>query len=89
MRLPPKLTMAEGAAAVAALQATAAANGPLRIDASALTDFDTAALAVLLHAKRLADERRQPFDVRDPPAQLRKLAQLYGVAGLLQLDGAE
>ena len=51
-------------------------------------DFDTAALALLLHARRLAAQRGQAFELRDAPTQLRQLARLYGVDALLQLDAA-
>lgn len=85
MRLPQRLTMADAAAALAALDA-GPASGALRVDASALDDFDSAALALLLHARRLAARRGQPFEIAGAPAQLVQLAQLYGVAGLLQLD---
>lgn len=85
MRLPQRLTMAEAAAALALLDAEPAA-GALHVDASALADFDSAALALLLHARRLAARRGQAFEIAGAPAQLVQLAQLYGVAGLLQLE---
>jgi phospholipid transport system transporter-binding protein len=87
MRLPQRLTMGEAAAALAALDAEPAA-GALRIDAAALDDFDSAALALLLHARRLAARRGQAFEIAGAPAQLVQLAQLYGVAALLQLGPA-
>ena len=62
MRLPPKLTMADAAAALAALRAEASGDR-LAIDASALVDLDSAALALLLHARRLAADRGQAFEL--------------------------
>lgn len=88
MQLPARLTMAEGASAMAALRSAPTVPGPLSIDASTLVDFDTAALALLLDARRLAAQRGQAFELRHAPAQLCQLARLYGVADLLQLDGA-
>lgn len=83
MKLPATLTLPQAAAAWRALQAEPSAG---RIDASALQDFDSSALALLLHAKRLAQAAGQDFAVQAPPPELTQLARLYGVAGLLGLD---
>ncbi|MDR2851916.1 MAG: STAS domain-containing protein [Burkholderiaceae bacterium] len=53
------------------------------VDASALVQFDSSALAVLLEIRRQAAARGRGFAVRNLPARLRELAVLYGVAGLL------
>jgi phospholipid transport system transporter-binding protein len=55
----------------------------LTIDASALRDFDTAALAVLLECSRQARAWGKGFAVRGAPAKLGELAGLYGVDDLL------
>ncbi|MEP6826005.1 MAG: STAS domain-containing protein, partial [Ramlibacter sp.] len=52
-------------------------------DASALTRFDSSALAVLLECRREALARGKSFSVSGLPARLRDLANLYGVAELL------
>lgn len=52
-------------------------------DASALTEFDSGALAVLLACRREALAAGKAFSVRGLPARLRQLAGLYGVAELL------
>lgn len=83
MKLPATLTLPQAAAALRALQAE---PGSGRIDASALQDFDSSALALLLHAKRLAQAAGRDFAVQAPPPKLTQLAQLYGVAALLGLD---
>ncbi len=64
--------------------AAASAEG-LRIDASALSAFDTSTVALLLHAQRIARERGVPLQVTGASAKLRELAQLYGVEELLPL----
>lgn len=87
MKLPARLTMAEAGAVLAALQAQPA-GAALRVDASGLAAFDSAALAVLLHALRLARARGQGFELLGPPDPLRQLARLYGVDALLGLQGA-
>jgi phospholipid transport system transporter-binding protein len=85
--LPRELTLDVAAAALDRLHADAArSQGVLAIDASALTAFDTAALALLLQAKRLAQSAGRAFEVRGVPPKLAQLAQLYGVEELLGLS---
>jgi len=89
MKLPATLTLDSAAAALDRLRADAAGSqGALAIDASALTEFDTATLALLLQAKRLAQAAGRGFDVQGAPPKLAQLAQLYGVAELLGLAQA-
>ena len=86
MKLPPTLTLDSAAAALDTLRADAGGSqGALAIDASALTAFDTAALALLLQARRLAQAAGAAFEVHGAPPKLTQLAQLYGVAELLGL----
>jgi phospholipid transport system transporter-binding protein len=90
MRLPPTLTLAEASAAWQQLhlESVTPASPLLCIDASALTDFDSAALALLLQARREAQAKGMPFEVSGAPDKLVQLAQLYGVAELLGLHSA-
>lgn len=82
--LPAEVTMGRAAALVAQVDAAAAAAaGTLRIDAAALAELDTSAIALLLHARRAAQARGLTFELSHAPAKLRQLAQLYGVAELL------
>jgi phospholipid transport system transporter-binding protein len=53
------------------------------VDASNLTQFDSAALAVLLECERAADAWGKPFALRNAPPKLVTLARLYGVDVLL------
>jgi phospholipid transport system transporter-binding protein len=53
------------------------------IDASNLSQFDSAALAVLLECHRLAKAWGRPFSVRHASPKLAALAKLYGVDVLL------
>ncbi|MFD1712218.1 STAS domain-containing protein [Ottowia sp. GY511] len=53
------------------------------VDATALTRFDSSALAVLLECRREALHDGKGFAVRGLATRLRELAQLYGVAELL------
>jgi phospholipid transport system transporter-binding protein len=52
-------------------------------DASALSTFDSSALAVLLECRREALAAGKKFAVARMPQRLRDLAALYGVADLL------
>lgn len=58
-------------------------SGPVRIDASALQAFDTSAIALLLHAQRLAAAAGRQVVLVGAPDKLVQLATLYGVQGLL------
>jgi phospholipid transport system transporter-binding protein len=57
----------------------------LAVDASALRQFDSAALAVLLECRRLAQAWGKRFEVHAAPQKLRDLAQMYGVQELVAL----
>ena len=90
MQLPEHATFEQAAAlaqtvpaAVAA--AVAAGSGPLQVDASQLTAFDSSTIALLLHARRLAQAAGCGFEVTGAPAQLAQLARLYGVEELVGL----
>ena len=67
--------------------AIAAATGDtVVLDAAALTEFDTSAVALLLHAQRAARARDLKLEVRGAPPKLLELARLYGVHELLALE---
>lgn len=53
------------------------------VDASALTAFDSSALAVLLECRREALAVGKTFAVQGLPPALRGMAGLYGVGTLL------
>ena len=68
-------------------QAAAAGNteaAMLTVDGSALKQFDSSALAVLLECQRMARDKGRAFAVQSLPTKLTDLAKLYGVDGLLQ-----
>jgi phospholipid transport system transporter-binding protein len=88
MKLPATATLEETAALAQALPAeVAAGSGVLRVDASALSTFDSSAIALLLQARRLAQAAGRGFAVHGAPPKLAELAALYGVVELLSLDG--
>ncbi len=88
--LPASLTHREApdairmlAQSIRQMQGATAARSPLVIDASALVQFDSSALAVLLECRRLAGPTGQGIELRHAPAKLQQLARLYGLAELL------
>ena len=83
--LPAELTHKQAAACLVMLrQATHTAGEETVVaDASALTQFDSSALAVLLECRRSCLLEGKRFAVHGMPASLAELARLYGVAALL------
>jgi phospholipid transport system transporter-binding protein len=83
--LPARLTHDEAPACVYMLRQGLEGQGGSStvVDASALVQFDSSALAVLLECRRESGARGRGFAVKGLPARLRELATLYGVAGLL------
>lgn len=90
LALPAALTLRDARSALASLgpEIASASEPVISIDATALTQVDSASLAVLLQCRRLAEERQRGFEVRNAPAKLVDLARLYGVAELLNMNGA-
>lgn len=86
LRLPAQITLSEARQVRDTLlsQIPAETGAELVLDASALTQVDSATLAVLLACRRQAPERR--WVVQGAPAQLSDLARLYGVDSLLGLQ---
>ena len=82
LRLDGALTMSTVGARVEAGRAKAAA-GDLEIDLSAVSEADSAALALLFDWMRTARDGRHTLSVTGLPAGLRSLAALYGVDELL------
>lgn len=84
LTLPPVLTHNASAAFARSLpQAVQSQSGDLVADASALQQFDSSALAVLLECRRQAQAAGKAFSVQGAPARLRELAGLYGVQALI------
>ena len=89
MDLPETATINEAPALLRAIaQSLQSGTGAAQLDAGALKTLDTSAVALLLHARRLAQASGRRFEVLNAPAKLAKLAQLYGVAELLSLSSS-
>lgn len=86
--LPAELTQHEASACLAQLLGQIGAETTVVADAGALTRFDSAALAVLLACRRASVDAGKTFAVRQAPAKLQQLAQLYGIADLLDVSSA-
>lgn len=83
--LPAELTHAQAPTCLdMLLKAARAERAPhMLVDATALTRFDSSALAVLLACRREGLHDGKSFAVHGLPARLRELAGLYGIAALL------
>lgn len=89
MQLPADATLQKVAELAATLPAAVGGgSGVFTVDASALTDYDTATIALLMQARRTAQAAGRGFSVQGAPAQLQQLAALYGVEELLSLSPA-
>jgi phospholipid transport system transporter-binding protein len=88
--LPASLGASEAVGVLQRLSASIAADttDPVVIDAAALVDFDSAALAVLLQCHREADAAGRRLSLASAPPRLAQLARLYGVDTLLGLNDA-
>lgn len=84
LTLPAVVTHAQALEAARGLKAEVATQATaVVLDASALTQFDSSALAVLLACRREALAAGKTFAVEGLPARLAQLAGLYGVAELV------
>lgn len=84
LTLPPNVTQTGATACLAALTAALGQQGSqVVVDASALRQFDSTALAVLLALQRQAHALGKNLTLQDLPPRLTDLARLYGVAELL------
>jgi phospholipid transport system transporter-binding protein len=83
--LPTKLTHDDAPACMRMLQQGLKGQAATStvVDASALTQFDSSALAVLLECRRESSALGRGFAVKGLSPRLRELAALYGIAGLL------
>jgi len=92
LALPAMLTLAQANEVVRLIETELAQGGVAKdtfvIDAGALATFDTAAIAVLLEARRLAQAAGRALSVRAAPAAMIELSGLYGVEGLLGFEAA-
>ena len=83
--LPKELMQSQASACLTLLtQGLRSESSPeVVVDASALSRFDSAALAVLLEFRRESLALGKRFSVRGLPARLADLATLYGIIELL------
>jgi phospholipid transport system transporter-binding protein len=89
LHLPATLTHSHASACLLDLgRALAAEPGAAVLDATALTSFDSSALAVLLELQRTASRLGKVLAVQGLPERLLSLATLYGVESLLGAGGA-
>ena len=85
LKLPHTLLHEQANACLAQWEAQLAleTTSAVEVDASALVEFDSSALAVLLGLRRVVLAKNGSLQVTGMPARLRQLASLYGVLELL------
>ena len=85
LTLPADLRHSNAAVCLAQLQSQirSSTDKQIEIQAGALSDFDSSALAVLLGCRREAESLSKSLQFKQFPAKLRELALLYGVSDLL------
>ena len=85
LTLPAQVTLDEISAVLRTVHEAldGAGSEPLQIDASAVQELDTSAVALLLQAERLAAARGRRVELLGLPDKLCALARLYGVESLL------
>ena len=86
--LPSRMTLVEASALVLQVREVLdrEQDGPFVVRAGALEHFDSSALALLLECRRESLRRKRLLVVKDMPAKLIALAELYGVRDLLGLN---
>ena len=87
LALPSELTQTQAINCLKALLQGLKSVGDRAVvlDASALVQFDSAALAVLLEFRRETLALGKSFALQDMPPRLSNLATLYGIDELLQV----
>ena len=83
LRLPAIATLEACTELAHELPGLLAGGGVLCIDASSVRRFDSTAISLLLHARRLAQSTACTVELTGLPPTLLGLAQLYGVDSML------
>lgn len=91
MKLPQVVTLEQVPGLLGQLETWLAelrdsSDGRLHVDATAMAEFDSSALALLLEAQRRLAKQGAQLCVEGAPIKLRELAQLYGVSDLLPFE---
>ena len=85
-RITSAMTQAQAAGLLVAgqkLLTAATGTTPILVDLTAVGEADSSGLAVLLDWLRTARQQGRDMTVREVPAGLRALAELYGIEELL------
>ena len=90
LALPSRLTIERASSVLTELQSALSAteDAMVVLDAAALHDFDTSAVAVLLELRRHQLLRGRELGIVNWPERLTSLVRLYGVDTLLDIPSA-
>ena len=83
LSLPATVTESNANALLSQYETSIAGEGPLVLDGSAMTNFDSSVLALMLALRRRAQIGGKSLVCRNLSPNLRKLALLYGVESLV------
>ncbi len=85
--LPERLTLEQAVPTLAQMRSALLAQpGPAAVlDASALRECDSSAVAVLLELRRELQQQGKTLQLQNGPQRLRDLVALYGVQELLSI----
>jgi phospholipid transport system transporter-binding protein len=91
MLVLPQVIQHAQATACLAMLTTAMRQEPQQVvvDCSALTQFDSSALAVLIELRRASLHAQKTLQLQALPQRLAELAQVYGVLALFQPADAQ
>lgn len=81
--LPERVTLNEATQVLTAMESMLPSTDVVQLDASALMDFDTSVVALLLALQRRLATHGQRLQVCHRSDRLQSLLALYGVAELL------
>ncbi len=87
LALGPELTIAHAADAGQALLQALPAHGDLVLDLSAVTDFDSAGVQLLLATRRCLAERGDALHLPAPSAVVRDALAVFGLQALAGAAG--
>lgn len=84
IQLYGKLTMDSVSGLVSSLSDCARSINPVTIDLSGVEEADSAAIALLINTKRIANQNAHSFFIKGWPDSLLELLALYGLDSILQ-----
>jgi len=86
VEVPPRMVFDDAPQALEELWRALSGQQRAALDLGGCREFDSSLIGVLLELERRAAAAGATLSLRNPPANLRKLAGLYGIEELLLVD---